>query len=153
MIPSALMAWLHYMCIFSAIGLLVAEFVLYMPEIPEKLARRLALLDAAYGVAALGIVASGFARAAWFEKGWNFYEHHPVFWTKVSVYILWALFSLPPTMHFLKLRKREAHNGVVRIDAAEYRRVKMCMVAQLLLVPVPPMLAALLARGVGATVG
>lgn len=152
MIPSALMAWLHYMCIFSAIGLLVAEFILYRRELSEPLARRFALLDGIYGIAALGIVGSGFARAAWFEKGWAYYQFHPVFWTKVCVYILWALFSLPPTVHFLKLRKRDAVNGIVSIDPSEYRRVRACMVAQLLLVPVPPLLAALLARGVGAVV-
>lgn len=146
------MAWLHYVCIFSAIGLLVAEFVLYRRELPESLARRFAILDGIYGIAALGIVGSGFARAAWFEKGWNYYQFHPVFWTKVSVYIVWALLSLPPTFHFLKLRKRDAVGGVVRIAEAEFRRVKLCMLAQLCLAPVPPMLAALLARGVGAVV-
>lgn len=152
MIPSALMAWLHYVSIFAALGLLVAELVLYQPDISEKLARRFGILDGLYGVAALAIVGTGFARAAWFEKGWSFYEMHPVFWTKVGVYLLWAFLSLPPTVHFFSLRKAPSLNGRVRIELGTFGRIRGFMIAQLCLAPVPPLLGALLARGVGAPI-
>jgi putative membrane protein len=63
------------------------------------------LLDLAYLMLAIVVLASGSARLLWFGKEAAFYLHNPVFWIKLSLFVAIALISIPPTRCFLRWRR------------------------------------------------
>ena len=94
--------------------------------------------------------AAGFyARAGWTEKGWDFYLSNHWFHGKVTLFILIGLLSLYPTKVLLGWRKTVKAGHVPEIDATLQRNLRGVLVAELHLVVLMPILAALMARGVG----
>lgn len=148
MLGPGLVAWLHYVAILFTVGMLFVEFVTYKKEMTSKEAKKMSVIDGLYGMGALLIVGTGFARALWMEKGWHYYESNWVFWAKVGVYCLWAVVSLPPTFHFISLRK-QSKTGAVTIPQKQYKKIRLCILGQMSLIPIPPLLATLMARGHG----
>ncbi len=149
MFEQAIFAYFHYLSLFGLAICLAFELSLYRPELTAPQARRLVLTDMTYGIFSLLVVGTGFARAFWFAKGWEFYSHNPIFWFKVGIVLVWAVLSLPPTFHFLSWRKDIAEKRAPEIDPVSYGRVRKCLVAQAGLIPVVPLLAVLMARGLG----
>lgn len=122
---------------------------MYRPMMSAENARKLMRVDAVYGVSALLVASSGFARALWFGKGSQFYFENPLFWAKVGLFVLWAAVSLPPTFHFLSFRKSVRAGETVSVNPDMYTRIRRCLLIQLHLVPLVPILAVLMARGFG----
>lgn len=142
-------AYLHYVSILLTVSALIAEKVLYQKPIDISRARRLARIDIVYFVGAMLILGTGFSRALWFAKPSIFYFSNPVFWTKVGLFGLWALLSVPPTLHFLSWRKELSKNQAPKISDSEYRRVRFCLMSQAGLAAMIPLLAVLMSRGIG----
>ncbi len=146
---SVLWASLHYLSILMLFGCLYGELLLWRTGINERNMRTLLLLDMGYGLSALVVLVSGLARAGWTEKGWDFYLANPWFHGKVTLFILIALLSLYPTKVFLGWRKSVKAGHVPEIDAKLQRNLRGVLVAEIHLVVLMPILAALMARGVG----
>lgn len=142
-------AWLHFVSLLFTVGLLFAEWALYRPGLGFQTARLLPRLDALYGLASLTLVGSGFSRALWFEKGWEFYSSNPLFWAKVFLVTLWAAFSLVPTFHFMAWGARLRQGQVPEISLPEMAKIRRFFLIQMSLIPIVPFLAVLMARGVG----
>lgn len=149
MIEQALFAYLHFLSIFVTVSLLVSEFILYRPQMTPIEVKRMTVIDLLYGVSSLIVVGTGFSRALWFAKGWDFYKSNSLFWLKVAIASLWALLSIPPTLHFLKLRKHALTGTIPLIPTSEYRRIRRLIWVQFLLIPWIPLLAVFMARGFG----
>ena len=45
--------------------------------------KTMAIADAVYGLAGLGVVVTGYLRVTQYGKGWEFYQHEPIFWLKM----------------------------------------------------------------------
>lgn len=138
------LALLHHLFVFSLVAVLFAEYVLAGGPPDAARMHLLGWLDSGYGALAMGILAVGFARAAHGAKGWAFYADNPVFWSKIAVFALIGLLSAVPTVRFIRWRKQ----GVVP-EAAALRSTRRWILAELLLLPLLPLLAILMARGVG----
>jgi putative membrane protein len=138
------LASVHHLFVFSLVAVLFAELVLAggAPDAPRL--RQLGRLDAAYGLLSMGIVAAGFVRAVYGAKGWAYYAGNPVFWTKIAVFVVVGLLSAVPTVRLLRWRKA----GVIP-DAVAMRSTRQWMLAEVALVALIPVLAVLMARGVG----
>ena len=149
MIEQALLAYFHYAAIFVTITALVAEFFLYRPPIPAKVASILPKIDLVYGIGSVLAVGTGFARALWFEKTWDFYRHSSLVWLKVALVALWGLLSIVPTIHFLRIARLTPSGGVLSIEPTLSSRVRKLIVAQLAIVPWIPLVAVLMSRGLG----
>ena len=52
----------HHLAVFTLVGIIAAEFVLLRPGIAGPAVKRLARLDAAYGIAAVLVVLVGVSR-------------------------------------------------------------------------------------------
>ena len=149
MLAQAAFAYLHFLSLFALVTCVVTEVTWYRPTLTREEARRLVFLDLTYGIVSVLVVGTGFCRALWFAKGWDFYLHNPIFWIKVGAFGVWALLSLPPTLHFLSWRKVVAAGQTPAIVPATYRRIRLFLHLELVLILVVPLLAVLMARGVG----
>jgi len=83
----AVLASVHHLFVFSLVAVLFAELVLASSTPDAARLRQLGRLDSAYGLLSMGIIAAGFLRAAYGAKGWSFYAHNPVFWTKIGIFV------------------------------------------------------------------
>ena len=106
---------------------------------------RLASIDAVYGVAALILVAAGLTLwLASIGKPAVFYTKNWIFHTKLTVFILIGLSSIAPTVFFTKNRKGNP-DEVVEVPT----RIVTMLRIELSLLVIMPLLAGLMAHGVG----
>ena len=149
MLWDALLAWFHYLSIFLLVAAQAAQAVLLRPGLAAATVRRLAFYDRIYGVAALAVLASGALRVTLGAKGAAFYLHNPWFHAKIAVYVLVALCSIAPTVAYLRWN-RQARRHQVRVpDDTAVRGVRRWVLAEIHLLVLLPLLAALMARGYG----
>ncbi|MGB2335854.1 MAG: DUF2214 family protein [Alcanivorax sp.] len=146
---SVLWASVHFLSILMLFACLYGELLLWRTGINERNVRTLLWLDIGYGLSALVVLISGLARAGWTEKGWDFYLANPWFHGKVTLFVLIALLSLYPTKVLLGWRKSVKAGHVPEIDDKLQRNLRGVLVAEIHLVILMPILAAMMARGVG----
>src|SRR5262249_2631019 len=90
------------------------------------------------------ILIVGFARAIFAAKGWDYYAHNAFFWAKIGTFAVIGLLSIPPTLAFLKWRRKSVsptHEAVARVR--RYLWLEVMLFALL------PAFAAVMARGYG----
>ena len=148
MLAEAIAAYAHYLSIIATVALLMAEAALYAPRLGAEALMRLRWLDRAYGAAAVAILITGLLRFFFFAKGPAFYVGNPVFWAKMALFLVVALLSVPPTLHFIKLHRSSSGRDAV-VDAASYRWIRGFINAELAVVALIPLAATLMARGIG----
>ena len=135
--------YLHFIFIFAIISSVVAEHLLIKEQMTRKEIKRMSVLDAIYGFAAIGVLAVGFYM--WFYTGkTEFYGKNPIFHTKITLFVVVGLLSIKPTIFFLKQRKGNPDELV-----AVPKSLKMFLRLELLLLFVIPLLAVLMAKGYG----
>jgi putative membrane protein len=139
-----LLALLHHLIVFALVAVLYAQYLLLGGPPDTTRLRTVSQLDKGYAALAVGILLIGFARAAHGAKGWDFYADNPVFWAKIAVFALIGLLSVVPTVRFLRWQKP---GGAP--DAPSWCATRRWILAELLLLPVLPLLAILMARGIG----
>ena len=128
--------------------MLFSEVMLYRQEMERTAFSLLSRIDGWYGSIAGLVVASGISRVIWGVKGAAFYLHNPVFWTKISLFLIVALLSIPPTIHYIRLRKAQPGAGSVSVDSATYQTMRRLLTAQVVILLIIPLFAALMARGI-----
>ena len=149
MLQETLLAYAHYIAIFSLIVFLTSEAALCRAEwMNAAVVHRLARLDLIYLGAAVAVLATGLARTAWGMKGVDWYWHQPLLHAKVGLFVVIGLLSLKPTLAFIRWRKAVQTTGALP-DAAEVRQVRRFVMVQAHLLMILPLLGAMLARGVG----
>ena len=137
--------YVHFICIFAIVGSLSSEHLLLKKSMTRREIGRLASVDAVYGIAALVLVAAGLT--LWLGsigKPAVFYTKNWIFHTKLTVFILIGLSSIIPTVFFTKNRKGNP-DEVVEVPS----RVVMMVRIELALLVIMPLLAGLMAHGVG----
>ena len=146
---SAMIAYLHYIAMISIAVVLVVEHMVCTPGMTGSRVRVLARLDLAYMCLALLALGSGAARVVWFGKGAAFYLHNPVFYIKIALFLAVGLISIPPTLQFLRWM-RSLTSGATNV-ASDYQvvRVRRHILIELTLFALIPLMATLMARGIG----
>ena len=147
MLLDALLAWLHFLCIFMLVGTLLAELAFYRRRMDLARITQLARIDMLYGISAGLVVLSGILRVIFGLKGAAYYLHNPIFWTKMGLFLCLGLLSIPPTLHYLRIRSRADASGVVTVDEGGYRRVWALLGIEAGLLALIPLFAAFLASG------
>lgn len=137
--------YVHFLCIFAIVGSLSSEHLLLKKTMTRREISRLASIDAVYGIAALILVAAGLTLwLASVGKPAVFYTKNWIFHTKLTLFILVGLLSITPTLFFTKNRKGNP-DEIVDVPT----RVVMMVRLELALLVVIPLLAGLMAHGVG----
>jgi putative membrane protein len=147
MTTELILRYLHFISIFAIVGTLVAEHLLLKKEMSRSELDRAARIDGVYGIAALTLLGAGLT--LWlgeFGKPAVFYTKNWIFLTKLTLYIFIGLFSIYPTVFFLKNRKGKAEE-LLPIPKIIFWLVRL----ELLLLFIIPLLAGLMAKGIGLT--
>jgi putative membrane protein len=140
-----LLRYFHFVCIFGIVGALVSEHLLLKKELTRAELGRLAIIDAVYGISALLLLIVGLT--LWlgsFGKPAVYYTKNWVFHTKLTCFLMIGLLSIYPTVFFLKNRKGKPEERVA-IPKAVFWMLRL----ELLLLFIIPLLAGLMAHGVG----
>jgi len=146
---SAAIAYLHYLSFMVAFAALVVEHLTLRKELELKQAWRLVITDGLYGIAAITVLVTGILRVLYFGKGIAYYLSNPVFHLKVGFFILVGLLSLYPTISFLLWLKPLRQGQVPTLELAAVQRLTWVIRAELALLSGIPLLAAMMARGIG----
>jgi putative membrane protein len=145
MTPEIILRYIHFISIFAIVSTLVSEHLLLKKTMTRGELGKMARIDAVYGIAALTLLAAGltlwlgsFGKPSWFySKNW-------VFHLKITLFAVVGLLSIYPTVFFLKNRKGEP-TETVAVPGAVFMMLRI----ELLLLFIIPLLAGLMAHGVG----
>lgn len=146
---AAVAAFAHHIAAFTLVAALAVELVLLRIPLTLASARRIQRADLAYGIAAGAVLAVGFFRVFYFDKGPEYYFHSAPFIAKVTVFALVALVSIYPTIEFISWGKVLKAGNTPQVPERKMRAMKSVIhweIAGLLIVT---LCAALMARGVG----
>lgn len=141
--------FIHHLAVFGIVGVLAAEFVLIGPGMNADRVRRAAGLDGAYGALATIVLLAGFARVIWGTAGWQFYVMNWVFWTKIGLFAIVGLLSIPPTIAIGGWRKAAKADPGFTPPADGIARARRFFLAEFAVLAFIPIFAALMARGIG----
>ncbi len=149
MILESLLAYLHIAAILMVVVFLTSQAALLRTEwLNEAVVRRLARVDMIYGIAAMLLLATGFARTWWGIKGFAWYWSQPLLHVKVTLFVVIGLMSIAPTLRYRRwVKALQAGQGLPDAQAIQStRRIVMWEAHLLVLIPI---LAVCLARGLG----
>ena len=138
-----LVKYLHIVSILAMVSLLVVELFLLKPAMTRAELKRMSRIDGLYGLAAIAVVAAGLT--LWFGvgKGAAFYAN-PLLHLKVTLAVIVGLISIVPTVFFLRQAKGDPAD-IVSLPT----RIRQLVIIQLLIISIIPLLAVLMANGVG----
>ena len=143
-------AWLaiaHHLAVFALVIALAAELGAVRVGMTAPEVERVGRIDALYGAAAGLVIAAGVARVFLGDQDESYYFGSVTFWIKMAALATVALLSISPTMRYLRWR-RLLETGAVP-DDGEVRAAQRFLRLQLVVLPVIPICAALMARGIG----
>jgi putative membrane protein len=141
----ALLAYLHILAIFLTGFFLLLEWIRCREPVTPNRARLLFRMDLAYFLAAMAALGTGFLRVFYGVKGAGFYFSNPVFHAKLGVFILIAILSVPVTLAYRRWNRALRHEEV-SVPAREIRRVRVLLLAEMVLLALLPALAVMMAR-------
>jgi putative membrane protein len=145
MTTEILLRYLHFASILALAGTLTAELALLRPSLTRKEIGRIAVLDGLYGLSSIVLLAAGLT--LWlggYTKPSVYYSQNWIFLTKLGLVGAIGILSIYPTIFFLRNRKGPADEAVT-IPSTVLWSVRV----EVMLLVVIPLLAGLMARGVG----
>ena len=138
-----LFRYLHFIAIAVLAGAILIENMAISRNISGEDARNLAKVNTAYGLSAVLVFLFGLTLWLWVGKPGEFYTGNTLFHLKLGIFALVALLSIYPTMFFIRHRNSSAQSLSVPAPVIWILR------AEIVLLLILPVLAALIARGVG----
>jgi putative membrane protein len=144
-----LIPYLHFIGIMVLMGSLITEHVMLRPTITKKEIKTLAMVDLIYGLSAAVVLITGLLR--WFVvgKGAEFYTKNPMFHTKVTLFVVIAILSVFPTMKIIKWSRQVKRGEEPDTSEKVVKKQLMFIRIELLLLAIIPLLAVMIARGMG----
>jgi putative membrane protein len=149
MVGHVITAYLHFLSIMALMAMLLAEHVMLQPHMTQLHIKRLAIIDLGYGMAAVAVLMTGVLRFAYFGKGMPYYLGNPLFLVKVGLFLLIALISIYPTVTFLSWRRLINGGQHPDVNTKRITRLRYLVRLELGLLLIIPLLAVLMARGIG----
>lgn len=143
----AVLAYLHYSAVFVLFAFLTVEVMLARGALDAGAIGLLGRVDRWYVGAAMVALATGFSRAIWGAKGWAFYAGDWVFHAKVGAFFLVAALSVPPSLAFVRWRRRAAADPGYVVAEDERKRLRRYLMWELHVAAIIPLLAVAMARG------
>ena len=148
-LKSAFVAYIHYLGIILCIGALLYERFFLKIDLNKKEVIKIIFADFIYGIAGVAILITGILRVKYFGQGGEFYLNNPIFWFKVSLYIIVGLFSLYPTTSYILWAIPLRNNELPIISENLVKRFKLLISTELFCFAIIPFFATLIARGIG----
>lgn len=150
MTQEAILAYLHIAAILTLVVFISSEAALCRPEWMNPAAvNRLVTIDRIYGIAALAVLATGFARIYLGAKGSGYYWGNWLLHAKIGAFVVVGLISIAPTLRFARWKKALRQTGALPAPE-EVRKARKLVMLQAHIIPLIPLAAVFLARGFGA---
>jgi putative membrane protein len=149
MLLDALLAYLHFVAVFFTGLFLALEWIRCRAGMDSHRVLVLFRNDLGYFLAAMVALASGLGRVFYGVKGPAYYFANPVFLAKIALFLLVALLSIPVTLAYRRWKKGFHEQAGYAVPEKEVFRARGFLLAQLLALAVLPVLAVLMARGIG----
>ena len=146
---SALVAYVHYLGIIFCFGALIVERIILKINLSKNEIISIIIADVIYGIAGLAILITGILRVKYYGQGGEFYTSNPIFWVKVSIYIVVGLLSLYPTTTYILWAIPLNKNKLPVITENLVKRFKLIIITELAGFAVIPFFATLMSRGIG----
>ena len=146
---SALVAYIHYLSLMFCFGALIFERVTLKVNLDRKSAISMVAADLVYGLAGIALLVSGILRVRYFGHGGDFYTQNPIFWIKVALFIFVGLLSLYPTITYLLWAVPLSKGDLPEVNKKKISTLQLLINIELLGFASIPLLAALMARGIG----
>ena len=143
-----LVRYLHFASILVLASALVSEHLLLSGSVTRAQLKRVRRLDAIYGIAAIVVFVTGLLQWVHVGKPAMFYTKNWIFHLKLTAFVLVAFLSIYPTVFFIRNRSG-SDNEEVQIPKSVIMTIRL----EMLLLFILPLLAVLIARGVGLSVG
>lgn len=138
-----LIRYLHLFAVVILAGSVIIENMAISKTVTKEDIRQLVKVDAAYGISAAIVLACGLALWLWVGKPSEFYNSNPIFHAKIALFVLVGLLSIYPTVFFIRQRNTESASIAVPNSVIRALRVELILLA------IIPLLAFLMARGLG----
>tara|TARA_B100000212_G_scaffold253469_1_gene194107 strand:+ start:165 stop:656 length:492 start_codon:yes stop_codon:yes gene_type:complete len=149
LMASALVAYIHYLGIILCFGALMFERFILKINLSKNETISIIIADVIYGIAGLAILITGILRVKYYGQGGEFYTSNPIFWIKVSLYIVIGLLSLYPTVTYILWAIPLSKNKLPVISKNLVKRFKLIIMTELIGFAVIPFFATLMSRGIG----
>jgi putative membrane protein len=140
-----ILRYLHFISVFAIVGALVSEHLLLKSTLSREEILRLSKIDGVYGLAVLSLL--GVGMTLWLGgigKPTEFYSSNPIFHIKLTLFVVIGLLSIYPTVFFIKQAKGDPIE-MVAIPKTIFWMVRF----ELLILLIMPILAGLMAKGIG----
>jgi putative membrane protein len=142
-----ILASIHHVLVFSLFAILTMEIVYARPGIDAPTIKRVAAVDAFYGITSTLVLIVGILRAIYGMKGWDYYADNILFWVKMAMFLGVGALSIPPTLAFLKWNRRIKSNPSDLPTVAEVKSMRKFLHMETTVLILIPVVAAALARG------
>lgn len=150
MVLESILAYLHISAILALVVFITSEAAICRPEwMNPTVVERLVTVDRIYGISAAAVLVTGLLRIYLGVKGSSWYWSNWLLHVKLGAFIVVALISIAPTLHFLRWRKALRADGSLP-TADEVRRARKLVMLEAHIIPFIPLAATFLARGFGA---
>ncbi len=134
----------HFLGLAGLFAALAVELALFAPRVDGAAARRLARVDALYGLSALVALGTGLLKLFAGSKPAAYFGVNPLFHVKMTLFVVVLLLAVYPAVHFFKRRRTPPGQ-----EAVYPRAIGVLLRVELALLLVMPLLAVLMARGYG----
>ncbi len=148
-LKSALVAYIHYLCILLCIGSLLFERLTLQIDLNRSGVISIIIADIIYGLAGVMLIITGILRVRYFGQGADFYIHNPLFWVKVAAYISVGLLSLYPTITYILWAIPISKNNLPTLTSKLISRFRLIINVELVGFCLIPLVATLMTRGIG----
>ncbi|HJN35997.1 MAG: DUF2214 family protein [Prochlorococcus sp.] len=148
-LTNAGVAYIHYLSFMLCFGALALERRLLKSDPNRGEATAMVITDVVYGIAALALLVSGILRVLYFGQGGGFYTQNPLFWWKVGVFLSVGALSLYPTITYILWAVRLRKGELPDVSEELVRRLGWVINVELVGFASIPLMATLMARGVG----
>ena len=144
MITDILVRYLHFLSILVVFAAVLGQHLILKGTVSRSIVARAQRFDIAYAIAVIVVLATGLLQ--WFAgpKPAAFYDPNPVFHTKLALFLIVGLVSIYPSV-FMGKQKKGDPAELVTIPKAVVHSIRL----ELLLLVVMPLLAVIMAKGLG----
>ncbi len=144
MTAEILIRYLHFVSLILLIAAVLGQHLLLRAKMTRREIATVQRLDILYAIMVVIVLATGFAQWFWVGKPADVYSSNPVFHVKVTLFLIVGVVSAYPSV-FLGKNKKGDPDELVAVPKLLIWSVRI----ELLLLFVMPLLASLMARGIG----
>lgn len=144
MTSDLLVRYFHFLALIIIAAAIFANHSRLKASISRFELRKLRVLDCLYWIALVAMLVTGLMQWLSGSKPAEFYTSNPLLHTKVLLYFVLVILSIVPSLFFLKNRKGQGSDAI-----AVGKGLVWIVRIQLLLLVVIPLLATLIAKGIG----